>query len=71
MLSNAFIVSVSVVIGTILYWILKFVDVRSETKLEKKQEKYLKQVQKLEGDKELPDRDALELIKVNLANINE
>lgn len=71
MLSDAFIGLVSMAFGITLYWILKIVDVRSETKLEKKQEKYLKQVQKLEGDKELPDRDALELIKVNLANINE
>lgn len=43
----------------------------SETKLEKKQKEYLEQVQKLEGDKNLSDKDALELIKVNLANINE
>lgn len=54
-----------------IFKIAKNAETDSETKLEKKQEKYLEQVQKLEGDKELPDRDALELIKVNLANINE
>lgn len=43
----------------------------NEIELEKKQEKYWEKVQKLEGDKNLSDRDALELIKVNLANINE
>lgn len=51
--------------------ILEIVNVRSETKLEKKQEKYWEQVQKLKDDKNLSDKDALELIKVNLANINE
>ena len=54
-----------------IFKIAKNAETDSETKLEKKQEKYLEQVQKLEGDKDLPDRDALELIKVNLANINE
>ncbi len=51
--------------------VAKTVDAGSETKLEKKQEKYWEQVQKLKDDKDLPDKDALELIKVNLANINE
>lgn len=54
-----------------IFKIAKNAETDSEIKLEKKQEKYLEQVQKLEGDKDLPDRDALELIKVNLANINE
>lgn len=61
-------ISIFSIVGIIL-GIAKNAD--SEIKLEKKQEKYLEQVQKLEGDKDLPDRDALELIKVNLANINE
>lgn len=51
--------------------IAKNAETDSEAKLEKKQKEYLEQVQKLEGDKNLSDKDALELIKVNLANINE
>lgn len=59
------------VVASIGSGISNIVDVRSETKLEKKQEKYLKQVQKLGGDKNLSYKDALELIKLNLSNINE
>ena len=57
--------------GVIVSGILEIVNVRSETKLEKKQKKYLEQVQKLEGDKNLSDKDVLELMKLNLSNINE
>lgn len=47
-------------------------DKEEKIKLEKKQKKYLEQVQGLGGgDKDLPDKDALELIKLNLSNINE
>lgn len=73
MLSDTFIIIrlMLVAFAITLYWILKIVDVRSETKLDKKQKEYLEQVQKLEGDKSLSDKDALELMKLNLSNINE
>lgn len=69
---SALAVSLGIFFAEVLIWeVAKNAEVNSEIKLAKKQEKYWEKVQKLEGDKSLSDKDALELIKVNLANINE
>lgn len=69
---SALAISLGIFFAEVLIWeVAKNAEVNSEIKLAKKQEKYWEKVQKLEGDKSLSDKDALELIKVNLANINE